>query len=814
MNLFQINKMNNMNNNFNPEDFQQSYNPYRTVNLMKNKNSTNQIYNSYNRGIVNMRDIIEKDVIKDKNLEENEIIPERSLSNYVNNSFLADAILKLNDIEFYFHKIILCSCSDYINNIFTYSDPEKKNEDEKKDDNEKNKNMAIINIPEIVPSSLGGGNRKQSMEKILKYCYNNQDFKCIESDINQYNIFCLLELAHCLGIKSLKLYLENKIIKNYIDKDNVTKLALESKIFDLQKLNKECISFIIKNFKYIKIFKNDIIDLDYNSFKQIIISDEINIDNEKDISDFVISYIMSRRNLKEEKIEKDNKEEKKEKNEDKKEEVKVEENKEKEKDKEEENKEKKEKENDVNEKWKKYLNELKDSVKKRELSKEEEKELILCIRFNFLIHTELVKLINEPIMNEYKDLLLNALSLKLNSYEETPNNEKSIFNLNPRRYQNQENQENNYYMNGGVGGSNNNPCHSQDMFMNNNSIRMMNNKSMVNTNNELLKNKNNFNNSLNNDYFYKSSDFYNKPMSYIYDNKFNKTNYYNINNNNNYNDNEGYLNRNNEFDRYNYDNNFDNNDDEKHLLNSQYFNIKNKKEKEKINRYREMIKPEKKYIQNKERSSLSSENNQRIYPINYHIKFKYKNDFDKNGVFYYIGTYGLSRTYNNPHELKLIKAFGSSLQTGYYSDFVGRNIVNLCTDNEENSFLGVDLGPDRSLIPTLYSIRNRDSSSNVLLNWCLQGSNDKINYEILDKRIFNSEDNNIKDKYKQYKNLLKEPKTTSTWGISKRIREKFQNGFRYFIIKQIGKNSSGNYNLAISGFELYGEGIGSGWNFS
>ena len=85
------------------------------------------------------------------------------------------------------------------------------------------------------------------LEKILKYCYNNQDFKCIESDINQYNIFCLLELAHCLGIKSLKLNLENKIIKNYIDKDNVTKLALESKIFDLQKLNKECISFIIKN---------------------------------------------------------------------------------------------------------------------------------------------------------------------------------------------------------------------------------------------------------------------------------------------------------------------------------------------------------------------------------------------------------------------------------------------------------------------------------------------------------------------------------------------------------------------------------------
>ena len=105
-----------------------------------------------------------------------------------------------------------------------------------------------------------------------------------------------------------------------------------------------------------------------------------------------------------------------------------------------------------------------------------------------------------------------------------------------------------------------------------------------------------------------------------------------------------------------------------------------------------------------------------------------------------------------------MKAFGSSLLSGYYSDFFGRNIVNLCTENEENSFFGVDLGSNRSLIPTLYSIRNRDSSSNVLLNWSLQGSNDKINYEILDKRILNTEDNNKKDKYKQYKNLLKEPK--------------------------------------------------------
>ena len=106
----------------------------------------------------------------------------------------------------------------------------------------------------------------------MKYCYSNQDFTSIEKDINQYNIFTLLEMAHSLGIKSLKLNLEKKIIKNYLGKDNATKLALESNIFDLKKLNKKCIDYICKNFKDVKIFKSDILDLNFDNFKNLVIS--------------------------------------------------------------------------------------------------------------------------------------------------------------------------------------------------------------------------------------------------------------------------------------------------------------------------------------------------------------------------------------------------------------------------------------------------------------------------------------------------------------------------------------------------------------
>jgi len=766
------------NNNIKIEDNENDCSPSKSVNLLKfdlNNNGENINNFEFNK--------------QDKLSDDEQIIPERNLLKYVNNPFLSDAILKCDNNEYYFHKIILCASSDYINSAI--SEPVDNNEKNKKEEDNKNENKKenekmTINFPEIISSSFGGGNRKNCIEKILNYCYNNQDFKCIDSDINQYNIFTFLELSHSLGIKSLKLHLEKKIINNYIGRDNVSKLAIESKMFDLQKLNKECIKFIINNFKYLKEFKNDIIDLDFDTFKQIINSNEINIESERDISDLVINYISLRRELEE--MKEDEKEKKKE-DENKKEEKKEEENKKEEEAKKEEDEKKKEEENikeeekkkeeknikeesksketNINEKWNKYLNEFKDSVKKKRLTEDQEKDLILCIRFNYLSHSELVKLTNETIMNEYKDLLLKALSMKLNYYEEEVTNDDNnkIFNLNPRNALNQKNE-------------------------NRNNTKLYNSEKYINR--ELMNNNLIYKSDLNNisNYNFNNNDY----KKEIYDND---ENLYRINKNNIYYSNVDRNNNN----KANNDN-FNENDD--HLLNSQFFNLNNKREKEKINRYREMIKQDNKEL------SKSKFNNQLTYPLNYIVKFKYKNDFDKNGALYYIGTLGLSKKYNNPHKLKLIKAFGSPLLNGNYCDFVGRENVNLMTENEENSFFGVDLGLNRNLIPTLYSIKNRDSSSNVLLSWNLQGSNDKIKFEILDSRTFLVE----KEKYRKYRNLLKEPGTTSTWGISRKIRERFPNGFRYFILKQIGKNSDNNYNLAISGFELYGEGIGNGWIFS
>jgi len=49
--------------------------------------------------------------------------------------------------------------------------------------------------------------------------------------------------------------------------------------------------------------------------------------------------------------------------------------------------------------------------------------------------------------------------------------------------------------------------------------------------------------------------------------------------------------------------------------------------------------------------------------------------------------------------------------------------------------------------------------------------------------------------------------------LNKNIVMKYPKGFRYILIRQIDKNSSGSYNLAISGLELYGNAIGYRWKF-
>jgi len=753
-------------------------------------------------------------------VEKNEIKTNRNIPYFFLNDYLSDAVLKFEQNEIPFHKVIISSASDFFFDYFkTLKNPYEKIE---------------VNLPEYIKSSLSGEvDKKEIIENIFNYCYHNQDIKAIEENITKNNCFNYVEMSHCLQIQSLKENLEKIIIKNFLNEDNIVKLCEESILFEMKEVHKQCKENIIKSLGKIKNVTKEMTRLNYDTFKDIISSDKIDAENEKEICDIVIEYIKFRREIPEEikeninnttkninniNVEVKENEEKKEQLEENKEQN--EENKEQNEENKEQNEENKEnqnenlnteekkeenleqKNNEIKENnennpyniWKRHIEEIKNKLIKRRLTPEEERNLVSCIRLSFLSHSDLILLNNEPLLDNFKDLIMQGLSARLDTYENAEE-KNMIINLKPRNYLRKK--EKNM----------NNKNDFEYNITNDNEIQNINRqKSRRDQENEKLDNINKFNDRRN--FAYSQQVKNNNYNQNFFEENNSTNNQLNMNTNNEINKYEK------DFKEYNDNNNMNFNESNSNYLeaenyNNEYINSTNRKNKIQNQNNKPNIQLP---IQYSPKNNIQNMNKRNINSMNPLI-FKYNYDFDENGALYYIGTLGKKYIYRNPHELKLVKAFASSISKGEISDFVGRNLVNLRTENEELSYFGVDLGLNRRLIPSAYSLRNRNSSTHVLLCWNLEGSNDKINFEVLDTRIFASENYEINKKLGSERNLLIQPGCTSTWGISRKIREKFPEGFRYFLIKQIDKNSNGSYNLTNSGFEIYGEGIGDGWLF-
>ena len=186
---------------------------------------------------------------------------------------------------------------------------------------------------------------------------------------------------------------------------------------------------IIQNFN--KINKNleefnAILGFPLASMKNILESDELCVDNEKQICDVVINYIKLRRNLEDKskmKIILEDTEPKKEEvvNNEEKKDVPPEENKDvppeenkqvpQEEVMKEDNAEGTAKpifsreETDYNNAWKKKIENLKQKFNVKQLTSEEERSLVECIRFSYLSHSDLLSLSIDPIIQNHRDLV-------------------------------------------------------------------------------------------------------------------------------------------------------------------------------------------------------------------------------------------------------------------------------------------------------------------------------------------------------------------------------------------------------------------------
>ncbi|XP_035704354.1 E3 ubiquitin-protein ligase HECTD1 [Folsomia candida] len=175
--------------------------------------------------------------------------------------------------------------------------------------------------------------------------------------------------------------------------------------------------------------------------------------------------------------------------------------------------------------------------------------------------------------------------------------------------------------------------------------------------------------------------------------------------------------------------------------------------------------------------------------------FRHQQDFDENGLIYWIGTNGrTSMEWVNPAQYGLVivtSSEGRNLPYGRLLDILSRDTsaLNVHTNDDKKAWFAIDMGV--WLIPSAYTLRHaRGYGRSAMRNWKFQVSKDGNTWEDL----MNHTDDCS----------LNEPGSTATWPITPREDETI--GWRHIRLQQTGKNASNQtHYLSLSGFEVYGK---------
>jgi hypothetical protein len=125
------------------------------------------------------------------------------------------------------------------------------------------------------------------------------------------------------------------------------------------------------------------------------------------------------------------------------------------------------------------------------------------------------------------------------------------------------------------------------------------------------------------------------------------------------------------------------------------------------------------------------------------------------------------------------------------------------TMNQPKSWMAVDLGKGRSLVPHHYCLRQGLSDSFRLRTWRLEGSNDEDPY-------WEDEGQEKWTTLREHSNddsFPRQAHSVAHWIVGPSPPSIVSPSFRHFRIVQTGRNSDGtHYNvLSCAGIELYGE---------
>jgi len=618
--------------------------------------------------------------------------------------------------------------------------------------------------------------------------YCDQQFSKIKEELSPNNVFQLYSVAYTLKIKKLIYDLEDYIVNELLDNENSINFYLDGIRFESKLITDACEKLLVREFQEVCNSKDGhyfLSQLPLTYFQNLMGDNELNVDNETKVLECVEKYIRHRIDIQPDKTEEEKKAER----------AAIEAaGEDVPPDPEEEEKAKKEEEfNGLDDKGKiqwKYNEEVEalrktasERMRVKGLRPEEKRELFKTIRYAFLTHQELLKCSRDPIFDEAKDFLVEGLTYKIEP-EEVLDKDNTLISLNERAH---------YIINAEED--------QRDMYGRAPQRHTLDPSGVAHHDNlqkdQLNYNPNNRDNGQRN-----------------YSNRSPRNNAKNLRNPGTNPKLGGY-----QAEHQGYKNNQGLNSKINQLsypprnLHGGMDDTFARAETEGYNETAIPPYPPVKFGvpgQRKARRHGPQTSWADKQPLK--SSFDYNFDFDENGAFYYLATEGGRKIWQNPHLTGQLQAFASSIGFGTVQDLVGRKCVNLRTLNEPFSFFGVDLGEGRKLLPTCYTIMNRNSSTHVLMNWHFEGSNDKLNWTILDRRVYmpsQMESGGIQDNLQVDPEIVEtvcQKQATNTWGVDQMVYNEIDDeGFRFFRIIQISPNSSGSDNLALSCFEMYGK---------
>jgi hypothetical protein len=662
------------------------------------------------------------------------------------------------------HKVVLAAASGIFFDLFTKENQEL---------------VTDFTIPAYILTNLPV--IEDPYTKAFSYMYSNQEFRKVKEELNSKNVFQLYSVAFTLQIKKLIQDLEDYIVQELVNNENWVSLYLDGIRFESKKVTDACEKFIIQEFsiKYLpydhteetkgpngelhepeSINSHELLNkLPLEYFQRLMKSDALNVENEVKVLDWVEKYVKFRLEVNVDKTE---------------EEIKA--------------------ENDVilaaggevplteeqvetasndekfaalddagkiawkysiqvNEMHKKAL----ERMKVRGLRTEHKRELFKAIRYAFLTHQQLLKISKDKLFEEAKEYIVEGLTFKIEP-EEVRMKDDTLINLRPRESYNYDAEE--------LG------------------VRSPQHHRLDHTG------KPQFQNNPQSDHSIRR----NKPSP-----ERDHVNRINGNRRGGYQQDRHTLRGGQRKSQVGYPSRTYGGMDD--TFAREGFDDRSSSPRA----------PIKFDLPGGSKSRRIGPQSSSPLQNNAKNSFDYSFDFDENGLFNFLGTSGGRKLWQNPHLIGQVHAFASSIGFGSVNDLVGRKCVNLRTLNEPFSFFGVDLGEGRKIMPTCYTIMNRNSSTHVLMNWHFEGSNDKFNWTILDRRVYmphqldggEAEVNVYIDD--EVLESLSQKQGTNTWGVDQSVFNVTDDeGFRFFRIIQISANSSGSDNLALSCFELYG----------